>query len=123
MTKKVGLKSRLFFIIGLPGEKQGFSKRLEEFLCEIDPDGVDISTLVPYPGSPIFHDPQQWGIKLKGTSFPEEFEKYHMTLGLIEKEKRRPLVFEHDFLSEETIQNEREESFKIILARKNVKNF
>lgn len=118
-TKKVGLKSRLFFIIGLPGEKAGFSRRLKEFLDKTNPDGVDISTLVPYPGSPIFHNPEQYGIKLKSM----EFEKYHMTLGLIDEELKRPLTFEHDVLSENQIKKEREESLKLIVARKNVKNF
>jgi hypothetical protein len=46
-----------------------------------------------------------------------------MTLGMINGEIKRPLIFEHDVLSEEQIQKEREESLKIILARKNVKNF
>jgi len=118
-TKRAGLKSRLFFIVGLPGEKPGFSNRLEEFLDKTNPDGVDISTLVPYPGAPIFHNPEQWGIKIKIT----EFEKYHMTLGFMNGELERPLIFEHDILSEEQIKKEREESLKIILARKNVKNF
>ena len=46
-----------------------------------------------------------------------------MTLGFMNGELERPLIFEHDILSEEQIKKEREESLKIILARKNVKNF
>ncbi|MBU2634607.1 MAG: radical SAM protein [Nanoarchaeota archaeon] len=118
-TKKVGLQSRLFFIIGLPGEKPGFAKRLEKFLDETNPEGVDVSTMVPYPGSPIFHSPAKFGIKLK----PMEFEKYHMTLGMIDGERERPLTFIHDVLSEEQIIEEREDSLKIILERKQVRNF
>jgi len=44
-----------------------------------------------------------------------------MTLGFMNGELERPLIFEHDILSEEQIKKEREESLKIILARKNVK--
>jgi len=117
-THNAGLKLRLFFIIGLPGEKPGFSKRLEEFLDRVNPEGVDVSTMVPYPGSPIYHNPSNWGIELK----PFEFEKYHMTLGLREGEINRPLTFKHNVMSEGEIQREREESLKIILARRQVKN-
>jgi anaerobic magnesium-protoporphyrin IX monomethyl ester cyclase len=118
-TRKVGLNFRLFFIIGLPGEKQGYSKRLEEFLDKTNPYGVSITTFVPFPGSQIFYNPEKWGIKLK----PLEFEKYHNTLGLREGELKRPLVFEHDILSENQIQKEREESLRITLNRGKVKNF
>ncbi len=118
-TEKAGLQSRLFFIVGLPGEKPGFAKRLEEFLDKTNPDGVDVSTLVPYPGSPIFHNPEKFGIKLK----PAEFEKYHMTLGRMGNEINRPLTFEHDVLSEKQIIEERKASLEIILNRKQVKNF
>jgi anaerobic magnesium-protoporphyrin IX monomethyl ester cyclase len=118
-ARNAGLKTRLFFIVGLPGEKPGFSKRLERFLKEVDPDGVDVSTLVPYPGSPIFHYPEKFGIKLK----EPEFEKYHMSLGFKGDELNRPLTFEHDILSEEEILEERRKSLEIILSRKKVKNF
>jgi len=118
-TKKAGLNSRLFFIIGLPGESKGFSKRLETFLDKTNPEAVDISTMVPYPGSSMFYHPEKLGIKLKEL----EFEKYHMTLGLGEGELTRPLTFIHDVLSEGEIIEEREKSLKIILERKNVKNY
>jgi anaerobic magnesium-protoporphyrin IX monomethyl ester cyclase len=118
-TKKAGLQSRLFFIIGLPGEKSGFSRRLEEFLEKTDPEAVNIHTFVPYPGSPIFHNPDKYGIKLK----PLEFEKYHMTLGLKDDELERPLTFEHDILSEEEIKEERRKCLELTSSRKIIKNF
>ena len=119
-TKEAGLKSRLFFIIGLPGEPPGFAVRLGEFLEETDPDGgVDVSTMVPYPGSPIYHNPESFGIKLKAKGF----DYYHMTLGLIGDELKRPLIFVHDVMTEEQILEERERSLEIVRRRKMVKNF
>lgn len=118
-TKKVGLQARLFFIIGLPGEKPGFADRLEMFLDKTRPEGVDISTLVPYPGSPVFHQPETFGITLKN----HEFEKYHMTLGMKEGELTRPLTFVHDIMSEAEIQEEREKSLRIVKQRRQIRNF
>ena len=46
-----------------------------------------------------------------------------MTLGFMNGELKRPLLFEHDVLSEEQMQKDRKESLKLILDRKNVKNF
>lgn len=118
-TAKVGLKSRLFLIIGLPGEPPGYSERLEAFLKKANPDGVDLSTLVPYPGSDIYHNPQKYNIRFKN----QDFGVYHMTLGLVGGEVERPLTFIHDKLSEEEIIFERKKSLEIIRQRKMIKNF
>jgi radical SAM superfamily enzyme YgiQ (UPF0313 family) len=118
-TKKAGLKSRLFFIIGLPGEQPGFAQRLGGFIEKTDPDGVDVSTMVPYPGSPIYHNPERFGIKLK----TKEFDYYHMTLGFKGDEMKRPLIFVHDVMTEEQILEEREKSFDIVRKKEMVKNF
>ncbi len=118
-TEQLGMKSRLFLIIGLPGEPPGFSSRLEEFLKKANPDGVDVSTLVPYPGSDIYHNPKKYGIKLK----EHDFSRYHMTLGLRDHEAERPLTFIHDVLSEEEIIEERRKSLEIVKRRKMIKNF
>jgi len=116
--RKAGLKARLFFIIGLPGERPGFSHRLEEFLNREDPYGVDLSTMVPYPGSDIFEHPHKYGFKLNST----DFGLYHMTLGLRAGEFDRHLTFTHDTMTEEQIIRERHESLEIIKQRKLIKN-
>ena len=118
-TAKVGLKARLFFIIGLPGEPPGFTERLRVFLEQVQADGIDISTLVPYPGSDIFHHPAKYGFKLKHN----DFSAYHMTLGLRGNESDRPLTFVHDVLSEEEILRERRSALELIKRYKMVRNF
>ncbi|MFA5393586.1 MAG: radical SAM protein [Candidatus Ratteibacteria bacterium] len=117
-TRKAGLKSRLFFIIGLPGEKPGFANRLEEFLKRENPHGVDVSTMVPYPGSDLFNNPQKYGFVLK----PEDFSLYHMTLGLRTGEAERSLTFIHDTMTQEQIIYERQQALEIIKQRKLIKN-
>lgn len=116
--KEIGLESRLYFILGLPGEKSGFSKRLESFLDKTNPDAVDVSTFVPFPGSDIFKNPSEWGIKIK----PNEYDKYVMTVGLKETDCKS-LTFVHNNLSEEEIQEEREKCLRIVKERDMVKNF
>jgi radical SAM superfamily enzyme YgiQ (UPF0313 family) len=116
---KVGIRVRLFFIVGLPGEPPGFSERLEAFLKRVTADGIDVSTLVPYPGSDIFHNPGKYGIRLKH----KDFNIYHMTLGLRGNEVERPLTFVHDVLSEEEILRERRLSLEIVKQHRMVRNF
>ena len=118
-TARVGLKARLFFIIGLPGEPPGFTDRLGEFLKRVQADGIDVSTLVPYPGADIYHHPERFGITLKHT----DFSIYHMTLGLRGDEVERPLTFVHDVLSEEEILRERQTALELVKQYKMVKNF
>jgi radical SAM superfamily enzyme YgiQ (UPF0313 family) len=42
------------FIIGWPQETRLTIKNANEFLNELDPDGVDIHILTPYPGTPLW---------------------------------------------------------------------
>jgi len=118
-TREAGLKSRLFFIIGLPGETLGFSDRLDSFLERTRPDGVDVSTLVLYPGCALFRNPSKYGLEIK----ENDYARYHMTLGLIQGEVTRGLTFKHDNLTEDQMIEERRKSLEIIKRRKAIKNF
>lgn len=118
-TKDIGLKTRLFFIIGLPGETPGYTDRLEKFLNDTSPDGIDVSTLVPYPGTDIYNNPDKFNIKLKH----DKYDIYHMTLGLRDNEIDRPLTFIHDVLSEDEIISERKKSLELIKNYKLIKNY
>lgn len=118
-VKLAGLECRLFFIIGLPGEPPGFADRLEKFLDMYDPDGVNILTFVPYPGSPIFYHPEQYGIVLKDVPS----DQFVMALGLKGDEADQPLTFVHDIMTEEQIIKERKKALEIIQQRNLDKNF
>jgi len=118
-AKNVGMDVRLFFIIGLPGEKPGFAKRLKKFCEETNPDAVDVSTLVPFPGCDIYHNMETFGLEMD----EKNYEEYIMTLGLGEDEIEKGFIFKHDVMSTSELKDERKEALEYIKARKMVKNF
>ena len=102
-AKKAGLRTRLFFIVGLPGEELGFADRVIDFCKKTDPDGIDVSTFVPYPGSDVYENPAKYGIKLEAASFDE----YIFTLGLDDAELNKGFFWKHPNLSCEELREER----------------
>ena len=51
LTKKLGIKVHLTFMIGLPGENKKTIKETTKFLLKLDPDSAQISIATPFPGS------------------------------------------------------------------------
>jgi len=62
-AKKVGIKLKLCFVFGLPGEPMDIVEKTVNFLEETRPDYVSLSGFCPVPGSPIFLNPDYYGIK------------------------------------------------------------
>lgn len=62
-AKKVGIKIKMCFIFGLPGEPRDIVERTIKFLEETRPDYVSLSGFCPVPGSPMFKNPEFYGIK------------------------------------------------------------
>jgi len=118
-TKKVGLKSRLYLIIGLPGEQPGFADRLINFSEQTKPDAIDLSTFVPFPGSDIQRNPKKYGFGLKNE---EDFSHYVFTRGLKNGEDDQDFTFEHDVMTNNQLKNERRRSLEYIMKKKMVKN-
>lgn len=102
-TRAAGIKTRIFLITGLPGQTKNSHKRTIEFIENTKPDTVDISTLVPYPGSDYYSQPEKYGIRLKETSF----DNYIKQLGFYQDELEKDFVFEHDILSEAQLKKTR----------------
>jgi len=119
ISHESGLATRLFFIIGLPGEKPDFADRFIKFIEETNPDAVDLSTFVPYPGSDIYCNPKKYGIKIKD----QDFSIYNISLGLRPGEIEREFTFEHDVMTNEQLITERKKALEFIKSRKMVKNF
>jgi anaerobic magnesium-protoporphyrin IX monomethyl ester cyclase len=119
LAKRVGLKVRLYFIIGLPGETSGFADRLIKFCEEVQPDAVDLSTFVPFPGSAIYDRPESFGLKLKG----EHFGNYVMTRGLAESEADSDFTFQHDIMAGCELKAERKKALEYLKERRMVKNY
>jgi anaerobic magnesium-protoporphyrin IX monomethyl ester cyclase len=54
LTRETGIKTKAFFMLGLPNEKREDSLRTISFAKELDPDGVQFTMTVPYPGTELF---------------------------------------------------------------------
>lgn len=80
--KSKGLKVKLYLIYGLPFEPKDIVQQTIDFIKETDPDFVTLSTLVPYPGTDIWNNPQKYNIKRIFT----DFDRYQLSVGGIEEE-------------------------------------
>ena len=71
--KNYRIKTRLYLLNGLPGEPEDIVEKTKRFIDEINPDVVLLSTLQPYPGSPIYNNPERFGIEW----IDKDFSKYN----------------------------------------------
>lgn len=53
-TKEVGIEIKAFFMLGLPTETKEESTRTIEFTKEVDPDWIQVTITVPYPGTRLY---------------------------------------------------------------------
>ena len=60
--KKHDIKTRVYLLNGLPGENKTIVKKTIDFINKTNPDLVLLSSLMPYPGSPIAENPEKYGI-------------------------------------------------------------
>ncbi len=109
-ARKAGLRTRLFFIISLPGEEPGVADRTIDFIKKTRPSGVDLSTFVPFPGSDIFENPEQFGIEIPLVNYQD----YVMTLGLYKDERESGFFYKHPGISREELIDERERILSFI---------
>ncbi|MFH1181025.1 MAG: radical SAM protein [bacterium] len=109
-AKDVGLKIRLFFMIGLPGQNKDEGDKIIKFIEEVRPDGVDVSTLIPFPGCDIYNDPSKYNIEILN----RDFSSYVFTLGLYGDEAEKDFIFKHDILSNEELKQERRKILEYI---------
>jgi anaerobic magnesium-protoporphyrin IX monomethyl ester cyclase len=68
--KEAGIESRAFFMLGLPTETEQESEATISFARKLDPDFMQFSLTVPYPGSEIYDQALAEGW------FPPEWEKF-----------------------------------------------
>lgn len=78
LIKKYGMEVQGYFIIGLPGETMNSALKTIACIDDLTKNGfVDIShiaILVPYPGTPIFENPQAFDVQI----VHKDFSKYIM---------------------------------------------
>ena len=67
--KKYDIKTRVYLLNGLPGEDESIVPKTIEFIERNNPDLVLLSSLMPYPGSPIERNPEKYGMKNLKTDY------------------------------------------------------
>ena len=63
LCKKLGVRVKVGLIFGLPGEPKDIVQKTCEFIKETDPEYINISGFCPFPGSPIYKKPEDYGIE------------------------------------------------------------
>ncbi len=63
ILKKYGIETRVYMILGLPGEPEDVVERTWKFIEETDPVSVYLSLFTVRPGTDIFDNPDKYGIK------------------------------------------------------------
>ena len=71
LTKKVGLETTTYLMIGMPTETEEEMQETLDFARELECDYYSLSILAPYPGTEIYDDIIEGGIKL-----PKEHWEY-----------------------------------------------
>ena len=62
-AKEVGIKVKICLIFGLPGEPRDIVEKTIKFIDTHKPDYVNVSGFCPFPGSPIYKNPEKYGIE------------------------------------------------------------
>ncbi len=76
MVKAAGLKVTAFLIAGLPGETEETLQDTIDWIEKEQPDKFTVSACTPYPGTPIYDNPERYGV----TEISQDFDDF-MQLG------------------------------------------
>ena len=104
--KSQGMKVRAYIIVGLPSETHHTIEETKEFLRTIHVDSVGVGTFVPYPGTYIYSNMDQFDIKIEET----DYKKWYFRA---EKDRYNCVVSTSCLTSEEILEyrNEIDEEF------------
>jgi radical SAM superfamily enzyme YgiQ (UPF0313 family) len=91
LLKKAGIETRIYMIIGLPGEPPNIVEQTWSFIQETNPEEVYLSLFTVRPGTPVYNNPKKFGIKVVKTSWENTMHMH----GRYEKEIPT-LTFEYD---------------------------
>ncbi len=69
ILKEAGIRSKTYFIAGLPGETDETLKINQAFFAACKPDKWTLSTFTPYPGTEIYNHPEKFRIRILDTDF------------------------------------------------------
>ena len=86
LAKAYGMKCRVYLIAGFPGETMESLDETISLIREVRPDDVSVYPLIPYPGTPLYENPEKYHI----TYIDQDFSKYYQIYG----NKQSGYVFE-----------------------------
>lgn len=64
MLKEAGLRTKPYWMTGLPGETDETIELNKQFMISTNPDKWTISTFTPYPGCAVHNNPEKFGIEI-----------------------------------------------------------
>jgi radical SAM superfamily enzyme YgiQ (UPF0313 family) len=63
--KELNIRCKTSFILGLPGESMETMEATRKWILENRPDRVQVGRLIPFPGTPLFKNPQNYDLKVE----------------------------------------------------------
>lgn len=72
-AKKVGIRTKAYLIIGLPGETEETIEETKKFIEETKPDSCSLYTFIPYPGTSIWNNPELYDIEIINKNFDDYY--------------------------------------------------
>lgn len=106
ILKKVGIRLKTYWMAGLPGETDETLEINKQFVIDTQPEKWTLSTFTPYPGSPIWKEPEKYGIKIihydweKWWNFSNQFN--HILEGQTQEEMWQRYLDFYEFLKGES---------------------
>jgi len=98
LCKEYGIKVKSFYIFPLPGDNEETVKETKQFIKENPTEYCDIYLLCPYPSTPLWDNPERFGMGIYKPQSPEEWDLFNQ----IQEEK---VHFKHpNFTSERIIE-------------------
>ena len=61
-AKESGIVTKAFLMVGIPGETRETVEETKRLIAQCDPDQFILSTFTPIVGSPVWFDPERYGI-------------------------------------------------------------
>lgn len=91
MTRRAGLRSKAFFIIGLPGETRRTMADTYDFIMSADIDDISMKYFTPYPGSRAYRELEARGAPVDRWDAMNQFRPTYVPVGLTAADMRRQM--------------------------------
>jgi radical SAM superfamily enzyme YgiQ (UPF0313 family) len=73
-AKASGLMVRVYLMVGFPGETWETVQDTVDLMLECVPDEFTVYPLIPYPGTPLYQQPEAFGITAINSDFSQYFQ-------------------------------------------------